>query len=81
MSAMQDRDRTCGLDCCWLCGAQDGDYDDFEEQYATLFFMEAVDSRLPAQAGYQVKCDSCAVGGLECVGVERRLRRVCVNTS
>lgn len=45
-----------------MCGAQDGDWDDFVGEAAVLCFMEPLDQRFPSRAGYQIKCGACAVG-------------------
>lgn len=62
---LPNHDRTCGLLCCWMCGADHGDYDEFVGQTAVLCFMEPLDPRFPSRAGYQVKCGICAVGTMQ----------------
>lgn len=56
---LADRYLSCGLDCCWLCGAEDGDYDHFVKEHIKLCFSEPVDSRLSDVLGFQVKCSFC----------------------
>ena len=62
---VKSHDQTCELSCCWMCGAQDGDYDDFVGANAVLCFMEPTDRRFSCRAGYHVKCNICAIGDLQ----------------
>ena len=59
-----DRDASCELIYCCMCGAQNGDWDNFVNARSVLCFMEPIDSRFANRSGYQVKCSICAIGTL-----------------
>jgi hypothetical protein len=52
------------LDNCWACGAIDGAYEPFLNEYLLLCFSEPIDARFPADLGYQIMCSACSVGYL-----------------